>query len=165
MPQNEDRKGVGPQIIAAVVVALLVGGSTPWWWDKVFGEKSGPNPPPKNQNYEVGPPREPPQGGQIRVECSSSPHSIPAGGNAEIRVLALTEDGTPLSAANVRLDAGGGWFSSSGTGTEVGQTDDRGSFRTQWRSPKPAARSFGLGVTVTKNGFKEGRAECNVSIE
>jgi hypothetical protein len=36
MGENEERKGVLPQIIAAVVVTLLVGSSSPWWWNKIF---------------------------------------------------------------------------------------------------------------------------------
>jgi hypothetical protein len=29
----------------------------------------------------------------------------------------------------------------------------------------PAAKAYGMGVTVTKSGFTEGRGECNVPIQ
>ncbi len=165
MGQNEERKRVLPQIIVAVVVALLVGGTSPWWWNELFHKKHDINPPPNRDSRNKEPPRVPIQGGQIQVRCTASPHSIPAGGQVEIRVLAFTEQSSPVSGATVRIESGGGWFSSSGTTTEVGQTGSGGAFMTQWRSPQPAAKGYGMSVTVTKNGFTEGRGECNVPIQ
>lgn len=150
MARNEERKGVLPQIIVAVVVALLVGGSAPWWWHIVFPEKH-------DGTQTVG--------GQIQVQCTANPPSILAGGPAEIRVLAFTQPSSPVSSANVRIEAGGGWFSASGTTTVVGQTAPDGVFMTQWLSPNPAARAYGMNVLVTKNGFAEGRGECNIRIQ
>jgi len=150
MPKNGERRGVLPQIIVAVVVALLVGSTAPWWWNEIFHKRNDVIPI---------------HGGQIQVRCTASPHSIPAGGQVGIRVLAFMEQGSPVSGANVRIESGGGWFSASGTTTEVGQTDSAGVFTTQWRSPSPAARGYGMDITVTKNGFTEGRGECNVPIQ
>ena len=104
-------------------------------------------------------------GGQIQVRCSARPSSITAGGRVEIRVLALTEQNSPVAGADVRIVSGGGWFSKSGTTTEIGQTDSRGALATQWRSPKPAAAAYVMSVTITKDGFTEGRGECRVLIQ
>jgi len=104
-------------------------------------------------------------GGKIQVRCTANPHSIPAGEQVEIRILSFTEKGALVSGANVRIESGGGWFSASGTTTEIGKTDSAGVFTTKWRSPKPAAKGYGMDVTVSKGGFTEGRGECNVPIQ
>ncbi len=165
MALNEEKRGMLPQIIVAVVVALLVGGTSPWWWNEIFHKNNGVNPPPSSPPVDPKPPQIPVQSGQIQVRCTSSPHSIPAGGKVEIRILAFTEQNSPVSGASVRIEAGGGWFSSSGTTAEIGQTDSGGVFMTRWRAPKPAARGYGMGATVNKNGFTEGMCEVNVPIQ
>lgn len=165
MSQNEERKGVLPQIIVAVVVALLVGGTSPWWVNEIFHKRNDVNTTQGSGLVSSTQTIVTVQGGQIQVRCTASPHSIPAGGQVAIRILAYTEQDSPVNGANVRIESGGGWFSSSGTTTEVGETGSGGVFMTQWRSPNPAARAYGMGVTVTKNGFSEGRGECNVPIQ
>jgi hypothetical protein len=107
----------------------------------------------------------PHSGGTISVRCTASPHAIPAGGKVEIRVLAFTEQSAPVPNANVRIESGGGWFSGSGTTTEVGMTDAIGVFTTQWRAPKPAAAAYGMGVSANKEGFTEGKVECQIPIQ
>ncbi len=164
MAQNEDKKGVLPQIIVAVVVALLVGGTSPWWWNEIFHKRNNINPPPSTVDNNQEPSRVSIQGGQIQVRCTASPHSISAGEQVGIRVLAFTEQNSPVGGASVRIEAGGGWFSSSGTTTEIGKTDSGGVFMTQWRAPKPAARGYGMSATVNKNGFAEGTREFTVPI-
>lgn len=103
-------------------------------------------------------------GGTIIVRCTANPHATPVGGQVEIRVLALTEQNSPLPNANVKIESGGGWFSTSGTSTEVGNTDLGGIFATHWLSPKPAAAAYVMGVNVNKEGFAEGYEECRVPI-
>lgn len=105
------------------------------------------------------------QGGPIQVRCGEIPSSIAAGGQAEIRILAYTEQKSPINGATVRIESGGGWFANSGTTTEVGRTDARGSFVTRWKSPKPAAKAYQMSVTVTQKGYAEGRGECRVLIK
>ena len=165
MAQNGERRGVLPQIIVAVVVALLVGGTAPWWWNEIFHKRSDVIPAPKPPGGQDKTPPKVVQGGQIQVQCTANPHSIPAGGQVEIRVLAFTEQNSPVSGANVSIKSGGGWFSASGTTTEIGQTDSGGVFITQWRSPKPAASAYGMDVTVARSGFTEGKSQCNVPIQ
>jgi hypothetical protein len=165
MAQNGERRGVLPQIIVAVVVALLVGGTAPWWWNEIFHKRNEVIPPPRPPAHQKRVPSEAVHGGQIRIQCTANPHAIPAGGQVEIRVLAFTEQNSPVSGANVSIRSGGGWFSASGTTTEIGQTDSGGVFVTHWRSPKPAASAYGMDVTVTRNGFTEGKGECNVPIQ
>lgn len=108
---------------------------------------------------------DPPSGGAISVQCTVEPHAIAAGGQAAIRILALTERDEPVQGARVKISSGGGWFSESGTTTEVGQTGENGVFATQWRAPDPAARAYGMSVRVNKEGFTEGNGKCNVPIE
>ena len=165
MAQNGEKRGVLPQIIVAVVVALLVGGTAPWWWNEIFHKRNAVIPPSKSADAQKKASSEAVHGGQIRVQCTANPHSIPAGGQVEIRVLAFTEQNSPVSGANVSIKSGGGWFSASGTTTEIGQTDSGGVFITRWRSPNPATSGYGMGVTVTKNGFTEGKGECNVPVQ
>ncbi len=160
MAQNEEKKGVLAQIIVAVVVALLVGGSSPWWWNEIFHKENGPTPSPSPV-----PTKAPPQDRQIQVQCTASPHAISAGGQVKIRILAFTEQNSPVSGANVRIESGGGWFSKSGTTTEIGKTDSGGVFMTQWKSPKPAAKSYGMRVKVTRSGYTDGTGGCNVPIQ
>lgn len=160
MAQNEEKKGVLPQIIVAVFIALLVGGTAPWWWKEIFNK-----PPQDSAPVIPKPPQIPVQGGQIQVRCTARPHSIPAGGQVEIRVLAFTEQNSPISGASVRIEAAGGWFSSSGTTTEIGQTDSGGVFMTQWRSPRPASRGYGMRAIVNKKGFTEGLYDFIVAIQ
>ncbi len=162
MDQNGETRGVLPQIIVAVVVALLVGSTAPWWWSEFFHKTTDVVPTPKptrDQNKTTV------DGGQIQLRCTANPHSIAAGGQAEISVLAFTEQGSPVSDANVRIESGGGWFSASGTTTEIGQTNSSGVFTTQWRSPNLVASGYGMNVTVNKNGFTEGKGECNVALQ
>jgi hypothetical protein len=114
-------------------------------------------PPANGQGHFVG--------GTVNVRCTAQPHAIPAGGQVEIRVLALTEQDRPLADANIRIETGGGWFSASGTATEVGQTNVDGVFMTQWQAPQPAAAAYAMSVRVTREGFTEGQAECYVPIQ
>jgi hypothetical protein len=176
MARNQERKGVLPQIIVAVVVALLVGGTSPWWWRELFPNNPPVNPTPNPPANITPPPTAPPRngnevvvrGGQIRVGCTANPYSIPAGGQVEVNILAFTEQNSPVSSANVLIQSGGGWFSSSGTASEVGQTDPGGAFRTLWRAPNPAlpeGKYYGMNVTVTKDGFTEGKCEFRVTMQ
>lgn len=109
--------------------------------------------------------QETPTGGAISVQCTVEPHAIAAGGQAAIRILALTEQNEPLEGAHVKIASGGGWFSESSTTTEVGQTEESGVFETQWRAPDPAARAYGMSVRVNKEGYTLGEGECNVPID
>jgi beta-lactam-binding protein with PASTA domain len=105
------------------------------------------------------------QGGPIRVRCVVTPSSIPAGGQAEIKIGAFSGTGSPVTGASVRIMSGGGWFQNSGSTTEVGTTDSKGVFTTRWRAPAPAAAGYGMSVTVTRQGFSEGKNECMVPIQ
>lgn len=109
--------------------------------------------------------QEPQTGGAIDVECTVQPHAIAAGGQAAIRILALTERNEPVEGARVKISSGGGWFSGSGTTTEVGQTGENGVFATQWRAPDPAAQAYEMSVHVDREGFTGGEGTCTVPIK
>jgi len=183
-------EGMLQKIIVPVVIALLVGGTSPWWWNQIIHrEPSSVSTTPTSAatSASITPathftspivtatPSTPlitltgtstrVQDGPIQVQCSASPYSIRAGGQVEISILAFTKQGSPISGANVRIESGGGWFSRSGTSTEIGQTDTGGVFRTQWRSPTPAAAAYVMAVYVTKIGFTEGTCEFTVRIQ
>ncbi len=116
------RSSILPQIIVAVVIALLVGGTAPWWWGEFFGRKGGP--PPEN-------------GGPIAVRCDANPTVIAPGGASELLIRATSSQNTPISSANVKVDVGGGSFSSPGGTTVIGTTEIDGGFRTVWELPSP----------------------------
>jgi len=127
--------------------------------------EANPQSPPNISPISPNPPQLTVQGEQILVRCTASPHSIPAGGVVKIRVLAFTKKNYPVGGASVRIEAGGGWFSLSGTTAEIGQTDTGGVFMTKWRAPNPAARGYGMGATANKSGFTEGSCEFTVPIQ
>ena len=100
----------------------------------------------------------------ISVNCTAKPHAARAGGEVQISILAFTGQNAPVPGANVKIQSGGGWFSTSGGTTEVGTTDANGVFRTRWKSPNPAARSYEIVVSVVKDGFAGGEARLMVPI-
>jgi polyisoprenoid-binding protein YceI len=106
-----------------------------------------------------------PVGGAIRVRCTAQPHAIASGAQALISVLAYAGTNAPIPGANVLVESGGGWFSSSGGTTALGQTDTGGVFKTSWRAPSPAASAYQISVRVTRDGFTEGRGECLIPIQ
>jgi len=172
MAQNGEGKEAGwlQKIIVAVVIALLVGSSSPWWWNAIVAPRLGGTPQVPTSAIPVTttplPPVTPVQGGKIQVRCTKNPiHPIPAGGQVEISILAFTEQGSPVSGANVRIESGGGWFSRSGGTTEIGLTDSGGVFITQWTAPSPAASGYYMDVYVTKNGLTEGTCQLLISIQ
>jgi hypothetical protein len=163
--KNDDRKAtdlrkkqkrkyliIAAGVTVAVTIALIL------YFSLRSGPQPGPGPDDSLREY-------PEQGGAILVNCSPNPYSIPSGGQVEISIQAFTEQHLPVSGATVQISAGGGWFSTSGTGTEIGQTDSQGVFRTTWRSPHPAASGYGMGATVSKEGFTEGKCDFKVNIK
>lgn len=158
---DSKKSNIVGQIIVAVVIALLVGGTAPWWWKEFFSDKTEML---RQSKHEPGPIPSPITG-TIGVRCSANPQASPAGDQVEIKVLAFTEQNLPVAGATVRVEAGGGWFLTHGTATEIGTTDAKGVFTTQWRSPLPAAAAYAMSITVSKEGFNEGKAECLVPIK
>ncbi len=167
-----------PQIIVAVVVALLVGGTAPWWWQEVFGPKSAV---PKYENPQRGGPSsshydgsgkpeigtqvdQEDVGGPIAVRCDAAPQTISPGNVSELLIRATSSRNTPISAGNVKVEVGGGSFSSGGT-TVIGVTGVDGVFRTVWRAPDPSAAGYQFGVDVVKSGFEKGTTDCMVHIQ
>ena len=100
----------------------------------------------------------------ITVRCSAIPRVLAVGGQAELIIQAVTLQNTPVFAADVKVDADAGEFPSSGSTTVTGRSDNGGSFRTKWRSPIPAEKAYLMRVTVSKQGFVDGRGECRAII-
>ncbi len=98
------------------------------------------------------------------VTCTASPDSVSAGEQTELKVIALSSQGTPVSDAMVEIRMGGGLFAGSGSTTELGRTDANGIFTTRWKAPKPAAAGYGVSVTVKKTGYSEGKSELTITI-
>jgi len=101
---------------------------------------------------------------KILVEASPDPYTVIAGEQASINVLAYTGDKNPLENAHVEIGAGGGFFSLSGNHVELGTTNNKGIFKTYWKAPDPAASGYVMGVTVSKDGFINGKTEVTVQV-
>jgi hypothetical protein len=101
---------------------------------------------------------------KILVEATPDPYTILAGEQASINVLAYTGDKNPLENAHVEIGAGGGFFSLSGNHVELGITNNNGIFKTYWKAPDPAASAYVMNVTVSKDGFIDGKAEVTVRV-
>lgn len=142
-------------IIGAVITGVLI-----FWLTE--GLQSPGSTPPEPQNGASGPPV---AGGAISVRCSAQPHLLHPGDQTDLVVQAISSQNTPISDANVRVEAGGGTFLSSNSTTVLGRTDQGGSFRTTWRSPSPAAAGYVMAVTVSKQGLATGKVECRTIIQ
>ena len=181
MANETPRSSVLPQIIVAVVIALAVGGTSPWWWKELHRERNVPTTPVVTPSTPVAPSSnpvrpastpesEPPPpaveiGGAIEVRCVLNPMVISPGAATELLIQATSSQNTPVSSANVKVDAGAGIFTSSGGITVVGTTAADGSFRTVWRSPAPAIQGYGFNVSVVKPGFDEGENDCTLTVQ
>jgi len=153
-------------VLGLLGVILIAAGTIPHYQSPADGtDGKGRSPSLDTPIGRVSPTQGTPVGGAINVRLTANPHAIPAGGQAEVKVLAFTEQNSPVTNASVRIESGGGWFSVSGTTTEIGKTDANGIFTTQWRSPNPAAAAYGMSVSVSKEGFTEGKGECLVPIQ
>lgn len=103
--------------------------------------------------------------GKINISFTANPYTIPAGGQADLNVLALTDDNVPIPDANVKMQAGGGWFMISKNYIEIGKTNENGVFSTKWTCPNPAARGYGINVSVNKDGLIRGEQDITINIE
>ncbi len=152
----------------AGIAATVIAGVLIYWLTQGFRQPT-PTPPPyqpsPNVPYGNSSNNPPVSGGAITVRCSANPHVLHPGDQTELVIQAISTQNTPVSGANVRIDAGGGVFISSGSLTVIGLTDYSGSFHTIWRAPSPAAKGYGMDVTVSKEGFVEGRGECRTIIQ
>jgi hypothetical protein len=149
----------------AGIMATVIAGVLIFWFTEGLRQPTPPyNPPP---GVAPGNPPSGPSviGGPITVMCSANPHVLQPGNQTELVIQVISSQNTPVSNANVRVSSGGGTFTSSGSTTVIGRTDYSGSFRTIWRSPSPAAKGYVMGVTVSKQGFIEGRGECRTLIQ
>ena len=176
MTNETPRSGMLAQIIVAVAIALLVGGTAPWWWEIVKPKPSSPpqvvyQPKPGGSAQVVTQPliggAEPrlvdqEVGGPIAVRCDANPVVISPGGTSELLIRATSSQNAPISGANVKVEVGGGSFSSGGT-IAVGTTAVDGSFRALWRAP--GGVSYGFSVEVVKPGFEKGTTDCTVNIQ
>jgi len=123
------------QIVVAVIGLLgVLGGAVIANWDKIFSpSRSGPLPQM-----------------QVRVYA---PTSVEAGASTPIRVEALSGPDSPIAAATVKLNVGGGSFSRSRGLESQGQTNPFGFYADSWTSPPG---SGGITYLVTASVSKEG---------
>jgi hypothetical protein len=103
------------------------------------------------------------EAGKINVTVSN-PYTINAGEEAQINILAFTDQNSPIADGTVKISFGGGWFNNSGTSTEIGKTDKNGGFSTKWRSPKPAASAYVGSLDISKEGMIEYSTEITIKI-
>jgi beta-lactam-binding protein with PASTA domain len=100
----------------------------------------------------------------IKLTAYSRPSVIAPGGQAEITAVARAPDGAVIPNATVTVGAGGGVFSGSGTNTVTGNSDKNGNYRTIWRAPAPAAKSYVMGVKASRAGFETTQVQVTVGI-
>ncbi|OPX98003.1 MAG: hypothetical protein A4E58_01085 [Syntrophorhabdus sp. PtaB.Bin006] len=107
-------------------------------------------------------------GGPITVKVNNYPRIVRAGGGTDISVLATARDGSAIPNARVVFSAGGGAFEETGTTQAMGSTNEKGVYRTKWRTYEAGAytgnMSYRIGVQVTKEGFDRGRGEIEVPV-
>jgi hypothetical protein len=105
----------------------------------------------------------PGQGGPITVYAGTHPPTVSKGNPTEIRVEAISNQGTPIPDADVKILAGGGVFLHSNNTVVHGKTDEHGVFVTPWECMSCAA-AYVFDIEVTKPGFEKGTAQARVNI-
>ena len=160
MAQNQEKKGVLLQIIAAVAIAILAGGTSPWWWNEVFPGNIPPEPHPRPDANST---RKPVSGGPIVVSVATNPPVISKGQKTAINVFAQNSQGQSLSSATVTVSAGGGRFDQTGTTRVSGQTDSSGMYRAYWTCNSCAPAYIG-GIRITKTGYEEAESQWRIDI-
>ena len=117
----------------------------------------------------VGAPAPPPAAPAIQVTASAHPPTVAAGGATWIMVVARSPGGAPLPGAGVKVAAGGGTFGDTGAKEARGVTDERGAFRTVWRTfarnVYAADMGYILDAEVIKAGHTPGRAQTLVQVK
>ncbi|OPY74532.1 MAG: hypothetical protein A4E65_03807 [Syntrophorhabdus sp. PtaU1.Bin153] len=107
-------------------------------------------------------------GGPISVNVNNYPRVVQAGGTTDISVLATARDGSVIQNARVVFSAGGGAFEETGTTQAMGYTNEKGVYRTKWRTYEAGAysgnMSYRIGVQVTKEGFDRGRGTIEIPV-
>jgi hypothetical protein len=124
-----------------------------------------PTPVPTPHNQTVRPT---PVGGPISVDVNNNPRGVSPGGKTEISVLATAGDGSVIPNAAVAVSAGGGVFEETGALKSIGATNDKGVYRTVWRTHEPQAysgdMSYLIHVEVSKEGFIKGQGTTEVFV-
>jgi len=122
-----------------------------------------PIPTPHNQTV-----RPTPVGGPISVSVNNNPRIVAPGGTTAISVLISASDGSVIPGASVVVSAGGGLFEETGALKSTGVTDDKGVYRTVWRTYEPQAysgdMSYLIAVEVKKEGFIAGQGTTEVFV-
>ncbi|MFZ1983857.1 MAG: hypothetical protein WAU91_05540 [Desulfatitalea sp.] len=125
--------------------------------------KPTPTPTPHNQTI-----RPTPVGGPISVSVNNNPRVVSPGGRTEISVMATASDGSVIPGAAVVVSAGGGVFEETGALKSIGATNDKGVYRTVWRTYEPHAysgdMSYLIDVEVSKEGFIKGQGTTEVFV-
>jgi hypothetical protein len=107
-------------------------------------------------------------GGPISVNVNNYPRVVRTGGTTDISVLATGRDGSVIPNARVVFSAGGGVFEETGTTQAVGYTNEKGVYRTKWRTYEAGAytgnMSYRIGIQVTKEGFDRGRGAIEIPV-
>lgn len=97
------------------------------------------------------------------VRCTVDPAAVSARTSARVRVRVMTEEGTPVSDARVRIQSDGGQFSGSESAAAVGRTNGEGVFTAEWRTPSSPRTGYKFDVGATKEGYEGGEGGCRVS--
>jgi hypothetical protein len=104
------------------------------------------------------------EGGPLVLTATANPNIVSPGQWTQINVLVLSDQGQPISGANVTIQSGGGVFQKSGTSTDAGTTDNSGVFRAKWKCDQCAA-SYEMITRATKLHFDAGDSPVTVFIQ
>lgn len=105
----------------------------------------------------------------ITVSVNTNPRTISAGGSTVVSVVVLS-DNSPVPNANVKVGAGGGYFSDTGNTVSTGTTDNNGVFKTVWYTYDRSVYTgtgylyYAFSVSVNKQGYVSGDGEDQVKV-
>jgi hypothetical protein len=139
---------------AGTIIAAIIGGPLLEEIIDYFENNSAPSIPAPTVE----------EGGPLFLTPTANPNVISPGQWTTINVLVISDQGVPVSDANVTIEAGGGVFQKSGTSTAAGQTDNSGVFRVKWKCDSCAA-SYEMTARATKLHFDAGQAPVTVYIQ
>jgi hypothetical protein len=102
--------------------------------------------------------------GQIVAVASAFPTVVSEGQRTKISVVAYSGEYEPISDAKVKVSAGGGVFTQTGSTVVLGVTDAQGTYTVEWLCT-PCAAGYEFGVEVFKSGYVSESTRTSVAIK
>ena len=106
--------------------------------------------------------------GPLQINVNADQLSVAPGGSTQINVFVTGGNDLPVPGARVKVSAGGGIFTDTGGTESVGQTDEKGVFRTTWRtydaSKYTGDMSYELGVKASKENLADAAGRITIFV-